>query len=445
MIVSLICSYFLTSIFFHEEIIFNEEVTKVTEGITRLISHSEPENLHEIISFLKDFNIEAVLLNEEGDRLLAGEEQIVIPEEKYKEIIRDGRQAPIILPYFQGEATRLIGTPITLGDETFALFLLMNNENEANALKKVTLFALIFVLIIGSLLILLASRYLVNPIKAVTHAAKKMATGNFSVRLSSKKNKDEIGELITSFNYMAKELGEIDKMREDFVSNVSHEIQSPLTSIKGFTKALKDDVIPKENQKEYLDIIYQESDRLSRLGENLLQLASLDSEHHPYFPINYRLDEQIRRTVLLTEPQWKMKNLKVNLDLHSQEVIADKDLLEQVWLNLITNAIKYSDENKSIYIYMENKLGYVVVYIKDLGKGIPKESLPYLFDRFYKVDKARSTSIKGNGLGLSIVKKILDIHGFLIDVQSVEGEGSIFRVTIPQREHMDDDREKTLT
>ncbi len=256
-----------------------------------------------------------------------------------------------------------------------------------------------------------------------------MAKGNFSVRLKSKK-KDEVGELITSFNHMATELEQIDNMREDFVSNVSHEIQSPLTSIRGFTKAIRDDVIPKKDQHEYLDIIYQETERLSRLSENLLRLASLDSEQHPYHPVTYRLDEQLRRTVVATEPQWKKKSLQIHLDLESIEVFADQDLLDQVWLNLMTNAIKYSSLNGEIEIYLSRDADEVKVTIKDTGKGIPKDAIPHLFERFYKVDKARSRTVQGNGLGLSIVKKILTIHGCLIDVVSEEGVGSTFMINI---------------
>lgn len=220
-------------------------------------------------------------------------------------------------------------------------------------------------------------------------------------------------------------------MRADFVSNVSHEIQSPLTSIKGFTKAIMDDVVPQENQKEYLTIIYQEIERMSRLSDNLLRIASLDSEHHPYNPVSYRLDEQIRNSVLTTEPQWTKKHIDIQLDLEPVEIFADKDLMEQVWLNLITNAIKYTDENGVIQIAIQIIGGKITVRVRDYGIGIPKEAIPNLFARFYKVDRSRNRSVEGNGLGLSIVKKILSIHKFNISVESEEGKGSTFTVHIP--------------
>ncbi|WP_096199557.1 sensor histidine kinase [Bacillus sp. FJAT-45350] len=430
-IISLLISYFITSLFFHQEVIFEEEVNKITTGAAQLVTMIEPEKISEIMDVLAEFNFELIIVDENGFSYSEGEPSFTVDEALIAQVIHAQDQTPIILPHSGSEANRLVGFPVEIDNTNYGLFINLNYEEEVGTLKRVTVSALILVLFIGSLLILLASRYLVNPIKDVTSAAKKMATGDFAVRLKSN-NKDEIGELITSFNYMASELGKIDKMRDDFVSNVSHEIQSPLTSIKGFTKALKDEVIPKEHQREYLDIIYQESDRLSRLGENLIQLASLDSEHHPFHPVKYRLDEQIRRTVLATEPQWKLKNQQIHLDLESFEVLADEDLFEQVWLNLLTNAIKYSNEDDLIIIKLESNEENVIVSIKDNGKGIPEESMLHLFERFYKVDKARSSKVKGNGLGLSIVKKIISIHECSINVESEEGVGSTFVVTIPK-------------
>ncbi|GAE24638.1 two-component sensor histidine kinase [Halalkalibacter wakoensis JCM 9140] len=436
-IISLITSYLVTSFFFHSEMIFDEEVAHVTTGVAELIERSGPENIPELIETLQTYYFDILIVNEDGVPFIETTFPTDVPTEAIESLFQTVGQNPTILPYGKREATRVVGMPIEILGETYAMFVHLSYEEELSGFKRVIHFALFLVLLIGSLLIVFSSRYLVNPIKKLTDAAKEMAKGNFSVRLKSK-NKDEVGELITSFNHMATEVEKIDKMREDFVSSVSHEIQSPLTSIRGFTKAIRDEVVPKQHQKEYLDIIYQETERLSRLSENLLRLASLDSEHHPYHPETYRLDEQIRRTVLATEPQWKQKNLQISLELESVEVYADQDLLEQVWLNLLTNAIKYSHQNESIRIEVE-KGKNIKVSIKDTGKGIPAESIPYLFDRFYKVDKARSNKVSGNGLGLSIVEKILMIHKFSIDVESEEGKGSIFTVTIPN----EDERKKT--
>ena len=147
--------------------------------------------------------------------------------------------------------------------------------------------------------------------------------------------------------------------------------------------------------------------------------------------MEYQLDEQLRRTILVSEPLWTEKNLDVELDLKPFKVKVDQDLFEQVWQNLITNAIKYSDKNDKIEVKMEIVDQEVRVHVKDTGKGIPEEDLPYVFDRFYMVDKARSRSRGGNGLGLSIVKKIIELHGCQINVKSEEGKGSCFTISIP--------------
>ncbi|MDE5414556.1 sensor histidine kinase [Alkalihalobacterium chitinilyticum] len=434
-IISLFISYLINSLFFHRELFIEEEVTKHTTGVAELVEIAQVEKIPELFETLSEFNFELMLINEEGVLHSFADPSFIIDRETVITVLQSSKKEPHFLPQNEmSSTTRIIGKPVEIANERHALFVRINFEEELFAIKRVIFFTLFLVLFIGSLLILLASRYFVNPIKKLTDAAKEMATGNFSVRLKSK-NKDEVGELITSFNYMASELGKIDKMREDFVSNVSHEIQSPLTSIRGFTKALKDDVIPKDHQEEYLDIIYQETERLSRLSDNLLRLASLESEHHPYHPGKYKLDEQIRRTVLATEPLWKNKNLDIHLELESHHVFADQDLFEQVWLNLITNAIRYTDENGMIEISLKEQANELIVSIKDTGKGIPKEAVPHLFERFYKVDKARSSSVKGNGLGLSIVKKILALHGCSIRVESEEGIGSTFIVRIPLLEN----------
>ncbi|MDT8860099.1 HAMP domain-containing histidine kinase [Alkalihalobacillus sp. MEB130] len=433
-VLSVLISYFTMSFFFHNEVIFDEEVKNVTSGVAEIIELTELEDVPALVETFQTYYFNIMIFHESGEPLLDQYPSIPLSDSSIIDVFYSAEEDPVILPHGKREASRVAGIPIEIEQEPYALFLHLDYEEEMLSIKKLVVSSLLFVLLIGSLLILLASRRLVTPIKKLTNAAKEMAKGNFSVRLKSK-DKDEVGELITSFNHMASEVEKIDKMREDFVSSVSHEIQSPLTSIRGFTKAIQDEVVPKQNEKEYLDIIYQETERLSRLSENLLRLASLDSEHHPYHPEVYKLDEQIRRTVLATEPQWKSKNLQILLELDTVEIYADQDLLEQVWLNLFINAIKYSPPEGEIHIHIQEDTSGVKVSIKDYGKGIPEEAIPYLFDRFFKVDKARTNSIAGNGLGLSIVKKIVMIHHFSIEVSSKEGEGSVFTVLIPKQQN----------
>ncbi len=417
-----------------QEEIFKEELSKISIGLAEIVQLVGPEDIPKLMNDFEDVDFDVMITN--GEQILYEKKagtKIEVNQSDLEEIMRHSFQDPVVLVDKQQESARIVGVPVVVMGEEYVLLTRIDYEDEYEDVRQGIFMSLVLVLVVGSLLIFLASTYLVNPIRKLTHAARKIAKGDFSVRVERKpgKNQDEVGELIDSFNHMTAEIEKIDAMRADFVSNVSHEIQSPLTSIKGFTKAIMDDVIPKEHQQEYLTIIYQEIERMSRLSDNLLRIASLDSEHHPYHPTSYRLDEQLRKSVLTTEPQWHKKNITVNLDLEPVEIFADKDLMEQVWLNLLTNAIKYTDNGGTIDVALRISTSRIRVLVKDNGIGIPKEAIGKLFGRFYKVDRSRNRSIDGNGLGLSIVKKILTIHRYSIDVESEEGEGSCFTVKIP--------------
>ncbi|WP_440119154.1 sensor histidine kinase [Paenibacillus sp. QZ-Y1] len=401
----------------------NHSIVSVAEDIAALINLiDDPEKVKSSFELFARYGLKITSVNEQSEVLSS------LPEEKVNLLFEASSTDAVILSNTDG--TGIVGVP-RMNDEVGALLIQSDFSTIFHNLKNTLLISLLTVLAIGSLLILFMSGYIVKPIKRLTFAAKEMASGDLSVRLKHN-NKDEFGDLMESFNHMASELQKIDSVRDDFVSNVSHEMQSPLTSIRGFTRALQDGVIPLEEQKEHLDIIYEETLRLSRLSDNLLRLASLDSEHHPVHFTTFQLDEQLRRTIVLAEPQWAHKNIKIELDLLPCEITVDKDLFDQVWLNLISNAIKYTGPDGSIHVEIEMSSSFVKVSIRDSGQGIPEEALPHIFDRFYMVDKARSSALRGNGLGLSIVIKILKLHQCTIDVESQAGEGTQFIVTIPR-------------
>ncbi|MEJ9212837.1 HAMP domain-containing sensor histidine kinase [Bacillus smithii] len=268
-------------------------------------------------------------------------------------------------------------------------------------------------------------------------AMKKMSQGNFNIDLSS--YKEEIGnrnhpfhEIVESITQMAKELGEMEQMRQEFISNVSHEIQSPLTSISGFAHALKNDHLSHEERRQYLQIIEMESIRLSKLSENLLKLTSLESSHPPFQPKTYRLDQQLRRVILSMEPQWRNKDLEMDVSLNKMTIHADEDLMDQVWINLIHNSIKFTPNNGKITVKtLKKDADTIEVIIKDTGIGMTKEVQMRIFERFYKADPSRNRSKGGSGLGLSIVKKIIEMHKGDIQVESSPKEGTEMKVILP--------------
>jgi len=222
-------------------------------------------------------------------------------------------------------------------------------------------------------------------------------------------------------------------MRQEFVSNVSHEIQSPLTSIKGFAQVLRNNNLSEEERVHYLNIIETESTRLSKLGDNLLKLATLESDQVELQLKNYRLDKQIRSTILSLEPHWERKNIKFEIFMDEVEIIGDEGMLNQVWTNLIHNSIKFTEENGQIKIYLSQVQDKVEFKIIDTGIGIDEEEQLHIFERFYKADKARARSIGGNGLGLSIVKRIIEVHKGSIGVQSELGNGSTFTIYLSSK------------
>lgn len=266
----------------------------------------------------------------------------------------------------------------------------------------------------------------------VIEAMQQISQGNYNIhvpKLSGHENRHHpFDEITDNLNKMAKDLGEMEEMRQQFVSNVSHEIQSPLTSIKGFAIALQNDHVPDAQRKHYLKIIEKESERLSNLSDNLLKLATLESTEVLIDQEKYRLDEQIRNVVLATEPLWLEKDLTVNLSLSKIEVIAEKELLSQVWINLLSNAIKFTPTGGIINIEIVEENEQLHIIVSDTGIGISTEAQAHLFERFYKEDKARSREEGGNGLGLSIVKKIIDMHGGSVSVESEEHKGTKIHV-----------------
>jgi two-component system, OmpR family, phosphate regulon sensor histidine kinase PhoR len=269
-------------------------------------------------------------------------------------------------------------------------------------------------------------------LKRTLETLEKISQGNFEVFLQQ----DEHGHykiLTDSINKMAKDLGTMEQLRQDFISNISHEFQSPLTSISGYAALLRKDGVTLK-QLEYVTIIEEESKRLSKLSENLLRLSVLEVEGISMKKNQFWLDRQVENVVLLLEPQWKAKNIIPETTLPKIAVSGNEDLLKQVWINLLVNAIKFTPENGEINVSLKQDGEKVVCMISDNGVGIEPSDQMHIFQRFYKVDKSRHRSLGGNGLGLALVKKIVNMHKGNVTVESTLGKGTTFKVTLPIKE-----------
>jgi two-component system phosphate regulon sensor histidine kinase PhoR len=266
----------------------------------------------------------------------------------------------------------------------------------------------------------------------IIQALERIAKGDFSVRLEDDLHDNAlVGELAKSVNSMAVELDAMERMRQEFISNVSHEIQSPLTSIRGFARALENDQLIAEERHQYLSIVEAESTRLSRITDDLLKLAALEAEQPRFEPQPYRLDKQIRDLILACEPQWTGKGIDMDVSLEELTIAADADLLSQVWTNLIHNAIKFTPAGGKISIALCRRGSQIEFRIADTGIGVAEQDQARVFERFYKADPSRRRSTEGSGLGLAIAKKIIEMHKGTIGLESRVGAGTTFTVSLP--------------
>ncbi|WP_391559850.1 ATP-binding protein [Robertmurraya sp.] len=427
--VSLFVAYLGTT-YLYKDVIHKEIRQILLKNSEKVLELYHTSNSDDIVRFTQTFTgtigSRLQLYNQEGVPLL--DEDLKV-ETKHVETVLSGEVEDKI---FEGEfQVPVVGIPFSDNGKSYALFISVErNKVEEETMNSIHLMY-VFILFLGSLLVIIGARYVVNPLVRLTEATRKMAQGNFKIELPTKR-KDEIGVLSTSFNEMARELGKLDQMRQEFVANVSHEIQSPLTSISGFSKALQQKQVNEETRNRYLKIIEQESERLSRLGRNLLQLSHLQHDQHKLTLATYRLDEQLRSVVIGLEPQWSAKDIIVDIHLEPITVEADEDQLNQVWMNIINNSIKFTPAQGKIAVEATVNNNQITVSISDNGVGIPKEERKDIFKPFHKVDKSRDPSIKGNGLGLSIVKQIVDLHRGHIEVSESPWGGAKFIVTIPQ-------------
>jgi signal transduction histidine kinase len=286
-----------------------------------------------------------------------------------------------------------------------------------------------FSTVMGPALAAFFSKKALKPITKVIEATRKIATGDFNIRVEIG-GIYELEELAKSFNKMVQELSSLETLRSDFVNNISHEFKTPIVSIRGFAKLLKDDNLSDAERREYLDIIITEAERLSQLSTNILHLSKYESMEIIGSKSSFRLDEQIRRAVVMTEPKWSVKQLDLEVEMDEVCFTGNEDLTQQIWLNLLDNAIKFTDEGGTVSIRLSDWNNGYRLCIRDTGIGMDEETISRVFDRFFQDDNSRAGA--GNGLGLAIVKRIVDLYDGTMEVKSKLGVGSEFIVWLPR-------------
>lgn len=294
--------------------------------------------------------------------------------------------------------------------------------------RKICGFAILNIVIISAVLVRINLKNIFRPIEQINEATKKVALGEYDIELETKRE-DEIGELTNNFNKMTRGLKSTENLQKEFINNVSHEIKTPVSSIEGFAKFLKDKDLTDEEREEYANIIIEEAKRLENLTGKILKLSKLNNQEIITNKQEIEVAEQIRKAISLLEPKWSKKDIKINVSLEEKIFLGDEDLIFQVWVNIIDNAIKFSNEGESIDIKVYEKDGNINVEIKDHGIGMKEEELEKVYDRFYQID--RSHSKEGSGLGLAIVKRIVELSEGKIEIKSKENKGTTVIVKLP--------------
>ena len=343
------------------------------------------------------------------------------------------RRWSLLLPFTRIVLVILVITTLIVG---VAVYFLISYGMLKPGDTKINLWLLLFFIVsasflIGALLSFLTLRYPLKPVDKVLNALNRLASGDYSVRLQFRgpiANRPPLAELTESFNKMAEELQRTELLRTDFVNNFSHEFKTPIVSITGFAKLLRRGNLTEERKAECLDIIEEESLRLSRMATNVLNLSKVENQSILTDVESLNLTEQIRTSVLMLERKWEKKALSLQLPEEEVYLKGNRALLEQVWINLLDNAIKYSPEGGEVSVLIVRGEGETLVTVANQGEPIPPDRLDRIFDKFYQADESHAA--EGNGIGLAVVKRIVDLHGGVVSVHC-EGGITSFRVVLP--------------
>ncbi|QOQ55585.1 sensor histidine kinase [Bacillus amyloliquefaciens] len=442
MILSSVAAFFISNAYYQYRLkpYNDKKLTRMAEDVKTFYESSPNVSLDRYLKNISDVGYQIYTVDEHGHGSYYGgpfrEKEIsaeviqsVLDGHVYHGISQFSSKG-FITGFFDNALKNSIGVPVTVKEHQYALFFRPNTELQFGELRIFFALILLLTILISILFVLVSTRYIVKPITKLTQATKQIAKGHYDIHLNVRL-RDEIGELAHHFSQMAKSLEQLEAMRQEFVSNVSHEIQSPLASIQGFSQTLQSKELSEDQRQHYLSIIENESRRMSQLSKQLLTMASLDKEKEILNKHSFDAAAQIKQVLFMMEWSWREKDLALEMDLPAADIYADERLLHQVWTNLIMNSIKFTEKGGSISIKLVKKEHEYHIEIKDTGIGISSDDLPYIFNRFYKADKARIRKEAGSGLGLAITKKIIELHNGQIHVTSQLGKGTAFHIYLP--------------
>ena len=441
--ISLIVGFILANVLyisFVRETVDERYSSVVEELSTQIEEHNISfEGASSFLESMSALGYQIALISEDGKQFTFGQEfkkselndkmrALVNSDEDYHGV-SGFNGSYLMMSHFSNNIQNTVGKSITIAGEKYGLFLRTTNTSFFTEFHLV-IFGFIFAILVVSIIgIILVTRKLIKSLTQLTKATKHIANHHFDYELTIN-SKDEIGQLATSFRQMQQKLAHTDTTRKKFMNNVSHDFQSPLLNILGYSELL-DAEVTSENGKKYTAIIQTEAKRLSNLTKQLLVLTSIDEGTYPLQKSDVRVDKQLHDVIRSLHWRIEEKQLEIALYLQPTTVYGDKTLLMNCWENLISNAIKYNKIDGYIKIQCFETDEAIHVIIEDGGIGIEEKSITQIFDRFYRVDKARNKD--GMGLGLAIVHEALTYHSGTINVQSELNIGTSFTVTIPKQ------------
>lgn len=386
--------------------IIDQENVKIAKVIASNLegSHEHHSSITSYLESMGNLGYQIYLLNESGEGEFFGQSfsKTDLPQEAMKVIedkdiyhgMNDASQQLLMMGHFSNDVKNTVGVPFTINEQSYALFMRPNNKLIFSDIHMILACFFITIAVVGISGVIWFTKRLIHPITKLTEATKEITRENFNYPLPFELN-DEIGELVKSFNKMQKQLQHNDQVRKSFINNVSHDFQSPLMNIQGYSELLKANDLTENERNDYLQIIDVESKRLSNLTKQLLLLTSLDQKDYPMKLIDVNISEQIKQTI--RRYQWLLedKEIEISYKLPSVTIKADAELMINVWDNLLTNAIKYNTHGGIIWIDLSEKEYSVAFTIKDTGIGMNQEALTQIFERFYRVDSARKKMAQG--------------------------------------------------
>ncbi|MGE7021256.1 sensor histidine kinase [Solibacillus cecembensis] len=400
-----------------------------------LMEHYSDTTIKHIVLMEKDANREVIITNQQGAVLGKSDINVALLEqlnlrltdlqvEKYKILVSNWRDSPYIVSAHPYVINPKQSGYVIMFFSTSTINGMVADLTMHFAIAGVTSFIVLFIVYA------VLSKVITRPLIHMKEATEKLSEGNFQVRLSVN-SKDELGELAGSIQKLANDLERLKLERNEFLASISHELSTPLTYLIGYSKVMSRGNLTEQERQQYLEIIVEESNRMKELMKNLLDLARMDENSFTVKKAFFAARPFFDGIYKLVEPSFAMKNMKLTLHCEGEyQLFADALRLEQIVINLLENALNYSDEQSEVILHVSQNEEKTIISVMDSGIGIPANEIDFIFEKLYRVEKSRSRAFGGSGIGLSVVKELVEAHGGTIEVKSKRGKGSTFTITI---------------